>query len=83
MLLGATRGDPHFTTFDGKKFTFNGHGEYILLQINNGTDIEFQGRMTPLMKGLKETKATALKAFALKNVETDTVQVIIFYKICV
>lgn len=25
-------GDPHFVTFDGANFTFNGRGEYVLLE---------------------------------------------------
>uniref|UniRef100_A0A4W3HPH9 Sushi domain containing 2 n=1 Tax=Callorhinchus milii TaxID=7868 RepID=A0A4W3HPH9_CALMI len=44
---GATFGDPHLYTFDGKSFTFNGKGEYTLLNAAvNVTDqwLRVQGR---------------------------------------
>ena len=71
-----TRGDPHLSTFDGTFYTFNGHGEYILLEVNDGVDLEFQGRMIPVVdnEGLK-TKATALTALAVRAADSDTVQV--------
>lgn len=28
-------GDPHIRTLDGQEFTFNGHGEYTLIQITD------------------------------------------------
>lgn len=30
-LTGAVLGDPHFITFDGLSYTFNGKGEYYLV----------------------------------------------------
>ena len=59
-------GDPHITTLDGRAYTFNGWGEYILLQFippNNGTAFSLQGRMVPL----NGTSATQFSAFALGN----------------
>ncbi|XP_045193379.2 uncharacterized protein LOC123549396 [Mercenaria mercenaria] len=45
---GFMYGDPHIRTLDGLEFTFNGHGEYTLLQITNSIsgDVVFvmQGR---------------------------------------
>ena len=76
-----TRGDPHLSTFDGRFYTFNGFGEYILLKINNGIDLEFQGRMTTLLDSRgRSTDATALTAFVLKEARSDIVQVAIVKK---
>ena len=36
-------GDPHFVTFDGTNFTFNGRGEYVLLEAAL-TDLRVQAR---------------------------------------
>ena len=56
-------GDPHITTIDGRRYTFNGLGEYVLLRTNSG-DLEFQGR-TKLAGD--DTNATIFSAFALRN----------------
>lgn len=39
-------GDPHFVTFDGANFTFNGHGEYVLLEASL-TNLTVQARAQP------------------------------------
>ena len=56
-------GDPHITTLDGGTYTFNGWGEYVLLQVmppNNGNKFTIQGRMVPW----NMTSATKYSAFA-------------------
>ncbi|XP_028415602.1 sushi domain-containing protein 2-like isoform X2 [Dendronephthya gigantea] len=74
--FGGIRGDPHFSTFDGTLYTFNGHGEYILLKVNNGKDLEFQGRMVPIHDDTgRKTRATALTAFVVKSAQSDITQV--------
>ena len=30
-------GDPHFVTLDGANYTFNGLGEYVMIDAQNGT----------------------------------------------
>ena len=30
-------GDPHITTLDGLSYTFNGLGEYVMINASNGT----------------------------------------------
>lgn len=39
-------GDPHFVTFDGANFTFNGRGEYVLLEAAL-TNLRVQVRAQP------------------------------------
>ena len=62
-------GDPHITTIDGRRYTFNGLGEYVLLRANN-SNFEFQGR-TELAPN---SNATVFSTFALR--EDDNVEVL-------
>ena len=39
-------GDPHIVTLDGLKYTFNGKGEFILIETEDAT-FTLQGRMEP------------------------------------
>ena len=41
--VGWGWGDPHITTIDGRRYTFNGVGEYVLLRTTS-SNFEFQGR---------------------------------------
>ena len=75
-IIADTRGDPHLSTFDVIFYTFNGHGEYVLLQVDNSENVEFQGRMIPILDDQgTETRATALTALAVRVGTSDTVQV--------
>ncbi|CAH1257343.1 SUSD2 [Branchiostoma lanceolatum] len=71
----ALFGDPHFSTTDMKDYTFNGHGEFTLM---NALDGEFliQGRTIRAVDsdGL-ETDATVLGAVAAKSSTSSSVQV--------
>ena len=62
-------GDPHITTLDGCRYTFNGWGEYVLLRTNS-SDFEFQGRTEPAAN----SDATIFSAFVLSE-GNDTVEV--------
>lgn len=68
---GGALGDPHLTTLDGLSFTFNGHGEFILLM---ASDVEVQGRFSPFIKdGNKH--ATFISAIAGKQTDSDKVEI--------
>ena len=62
-------------TLDGLEYTFNGYGEYYILQVT-GPDFKLQGRMQPLInEDGSNTLATIYKAFAMKENGSDVVQV--------
>ena len=54
-------GDPHITTIDGRRYTFNGIGEYVLLKTTI-SNFKFQGR-TALAPN---SDATIFSSFALR-----------------
>ena len=68
-------GDPHMITLDGVEYTFNGYGEYQILNVA-GPDFKLQGRMQPLINDDGNyTRATIYKAFAMKENGSDVLQV--------
>ena len=78
--LATGFGDPHMITLDGVQYTFNGYGEYHILQIA-GHEFDLQGRMQPLGNEDEiETRATVYKAFAMKENGSDVVQVTFWNK---
>lgn len=75
--VAITFGDPHIVTLDGVEYTFNGYGEYDILQVD-GPEFKLQGRMKPLVdEHGKTTRATVYRAFALKENSSDILQVMI------
>ena len=65
-------GDPCLTSLDGANFTFNGWGEYLLLQFSNGrTQFELQTRTEPV----PGSTATVLVAFAFAMIRDSPVEV--------
>ena len=70
-------GDPHLVTLDGFKYTFNGKGEFIVVEtIDEGFTL--QGRMVEAQTGndLNQTirSGTVFGAFVAKESDSDTVQ---------
>ena len=62
-------------TLDGVEYTFNGYGEYHILRVA-GPEFKLQGRMQPLInEDDSATRATVYKAFAMKENDSDVVQV--------
>lgn len=84
-------GDPHIKTLDDKGYTFNGIGEYVMVDADNGTFI-LQAR-TVLAPGNRSI-ATIFSAGAAKEYNTSKVEVrvtdeckrntasVLFYKQC-
>lgn len=66
-------GDPHLTTLDGLSFTFNGHGEFVLMK---AADVEVQGRFSPQRNAGGVKSATFISAIAGKqsNPNSDKVE---------
>ncbi|XP_033646828.1 sushi domain-containing protein 2-like [Asterias rubens] len=67
----AVFGEPHFITFDGTKYTFNGYGEFMLMTAPE-SNVFIHGRMAQMIDNVK---ATGLTAVTMKVGESDTVQV--------
>ena len=63
ITIGWGWGDPHVTTIDGRRYTFNGLGEYVLLRTTS-SNFEFQGRT---IQAPNSSGATIFSAFALRE----------------
>ena len=73
--------DPHFVTFDGVDYTFNGYGEYHTLQVA-GPEFKLQGRAQPLIdEHGNAIRGTVFKAVALKENSSDILQVVMICEI--
>ncbi|XP_072455695.1 sushi domain-containing protein 2 [Notamacropus eugenii] len=73
--LASAFGDPHFLTFDGVHFTFNGRGEYVLVQ-SDLTKLMVQGRtQPPLMSSGTQVLATGISAVVVKENTSDVLEV--------
>ncbi|XP_077730643.1 sushi domain-containing protein 2 isoform X1 [Canis aureus] len=73
--LASAFGDPHFITFDGASFSFNGRGEYVLLEAEL-TNLRVQGRAQPRTtpEGPQD-RGTGLTAVAVQEGNSDVVEV--------
>ena len=60
-LTARNFGDPHFDTFDGLRYTFNGKGEFWLVQTTDDS-VNIQVRLTPVQDG----GATIISAVAVQ-----------------
>jgi len=70
--LGWFWGDPHIKTLDDRNYTFNGLGEYVMIDAQNGT-FQLQAR-TKTAQG-NSTVATIFSAGAAKEDNTSTIEV--------
>jgi hypothetical protein len=74
----TTFGDPHFYTFDGSQYTFNGKGEFVLVRANTDRHkLDVQGRFEQPSKDNygREVKATVLTAVAARDNQSSTFEV--------
>ena len=63
-------------TLDGHKYTFNGKGEFLLIEVLDGSFV-LQGRMgdAPGVSGTTSDAATIFTALVAKQSNSDTVQI--------
>ena len=77
LSVARAFGDPHLVTLDGYKYTFNGKGEFILVE-TIGEEFILQGRMVeqPRSNDSNQTISggTVFGAFVAKENNSDTVQ---------
>ena len=74
-IIARAYGDPHLVTLDGYRYTFNGKGEFTLVESLDG-DLVIQVRFTEpsdesVFAGQNGTVITAL---VVKSINSDTVQ---------
>ncbi|XP_077016312.1 sushi domain-containing protein 2 isoform X2 [Tamandua tetradactyla] len=73
--LASVFGDPHFVTFDGVTYSFNGRGEYVLLEAAP-TNLSVQARAEPgTMPNGARARGTGLTAVAVQESKSDVVEV--------
>ena len=79
FCTARTFGDPHLVSLDGYKYTFNGHGEFILVQ-SLDKYLNIQVRMTEAAINNDDSNqtlagtGTVVSAVVAKHNESDTVQ---------
>ena len=83
MLFPAQgNGDPHLYTLDGKKYTFNGLGEYTMLEYNNGDPFVLQTRTGKAFRnGVPVDTGTVFAGFAASQGITKVSNYILFYTV--
>ena len=72
VVPGWFWGDPHFRTLDGGNYTFNGLGEYVIIDAQDGV-FQLQARTSLALQN--STTATIFSAGATKEENTSVVEV--------
>ena len=71
-------GDPHLVTLDGYKFTFNGFGEFILVEsLDRSLTIQIRMTEPPTNNASNQTltgSGTVISAIVAKHINSDAVQ---------
>ncbi|XP_034548771.1 sushi domain-containing protein 2 [Notolabrus celidotus] len=72
---GVVLGDPHFITFDGLSYTFNGKGEFHLAS-STDRELSVQARTEPVkLKNGTLATATRLSSVVMKEKASDVIEV--------
>lgn len=72
---GVVLGDPHFVTFDGLSYTFNGRGEFYLVS-SPDKELSVQARTEQVkLKNGTLARATWLTSVAMKDNVSDVIEV--------
>ncbi|XP_040010330.1 sushi domain-containing protein 2 isoform X2 [Xiphias gladius] len=72
---GVVLGDPHFLTFDGLSYTFNGKGEYYLVS-SPDKELSVQARTEQVkLKNGALARATWLSSVAMREKTSDVIEV--------
>ena len=75
ILIAVAYGDPHIVTLDGHKYTFNGRGEFTLIETEN-EEFVLQGRMIQATDNIEDSaSATVFSAIVGKETNSDTIQI--------
>ncbi len=73
-IVACVYGDPHIVTLDGYKYTFNGRGEFFLIQTPDNR-FTLQGRMVPAVDNeTVDVEATVFSALAARERYSSMVQ---------
>ena len=77
LFVGRMFGDPHIVTLDGLKYTFNGKGEFTLIETVDNS-FTLQGRMVEATNASGcSIAATVFSAIVAKQNDSDAVQFVL------
>lgn len=61
---GSGSGDPHYLTIDGRYYTFNGYGEFVLLEALSETLTETEFTMQGRLASIRQWRVTTQQSLA-------------------
>ena len=69
--VGFNYGDPHITTLDGRSYTFNGLGEYVMTRITGQFELQARTILTP--GNTTNITATIFSAVAMGSLGNNSI----------